>query len=325
MAPPPLKAVPSSLSATAKPSVPIHPLEGVVVDGMPGWSLHSVCLQEEGLGEKDVVEIRLGSPSPPLMLRGDLPGDQSRPRFIIIQSSNDEYYEEEEEEEEEDWDGRSMHCSANLDAPSRDERAGLPTSSSNKDQAGVGGDRYLGITEEEREWRAKEAREKVAHEVRVTTAERCLHPQPKPIAQYSGPMTVVRLDRMAALMKLQTRKDVEEEEEEEEENPEKEGDIVQPLKEYAGLADWAQVLPREQCLFMEAEVVTPKRREGKETVREHCLRGEETVAQVAAPRWGERRCVTTPPGPVARRRSDELSMPLRFARVRAFDESLWIR
>ncbi|KAK8088132.1 hypothetical protein PG997_003093 [Apiospora hydei] len=256
------------------------------------------------------------------MLRGGLSGDQSRPRFIIIGSSNDEYYdEEEEEEEEEEWGDGNMHYSANLDAPSRNERSGLPTSPSNNDQAGVGGDQYLGITEEERKWRAKEAKEKAAHEVRVAIAEQCLHPQPRPVAQYSGPMTVVRLDRMAALVSPQMGKDVEEEKE----NPEEEEeDIVQPLKAYTGLADWAQVLPREQCLLMEGEVATQKRRERKEEMARFRLR-EETSARAAAPRSDERRCVTTPPGPLTRRRSDELFMPLRFARVRAFDESLWIR
>ncbi|KAK8055373.1 hypothetical protein PG993_000600 [Apiospora rasikravindrae] len=306
MASPPLKTMPSS----AEPSVRIHPLEGVVVDGMAGRSLHSVCLQQEDLGEEDVVEIRLGLPSPPMVLRGGGSGDQTRPRFVI-RSSDDE------DDEEEERDDSDMRHPANLDAPPGDERLGPPLSSSSDGQAGVSGDQYVDSTEQELGWRAKVAKEKVAHEVRVAIAEQCLlHPQPKPIAQYNGPMTVVRLDHMAASINLQGGEDPVEWEE-------TQNAVVQPLKAYAGLADWAQVSPREQCLLMEAEVAAQKRREGKETVRLG-LRGEETAAQAAA-RRGEREPVTTPPRSSPRRRSDELFMPLRYARVRPSDETMWIR
>ncbi|KAK8050480.1 hypothetical protein PG994_012210 [Apiospora phragmitis] len=182
-------------------------------DGTAGLSLYSAFLQDEDLQEEDVVEIHLGLLSPPLTPLGGVSGDQTRPLFII-RSSDDE-----------DDDDEMCHPLP-LSVPPRDNSPGPLMASSNggKDGGGGGGgeeeDEEGGedITEEERGWRLKEAQEKAAHGVRVATAGQCLHPRPRPISRRSGPMTVLGLDRMAALANLQ-----EEEVEEEEESAEERG------------------------------------------------------------------------------------------------------
>lgn len=233
-APRPLDGVSGSQSGSSGrlPSL-IYPLEGVLVEGTPDLYPPSVLIDEEADAHELVVaeihpEMLSSSSMPPTRPLNRGPGDQTRPRIIVMSDdSNDEE-------------------SCCLDSPSAtpgNNMYGSGTTSAYDDQGGDDG------REEERTLSLSETRERAEHDVRVAIADRCFHPRPTPIARYSGPMTVVRLDRMAALSDFQMAEEGKKDDEGE--------DIVQPLAAYAGMVDWAQAIQREPCSPREAEDAPP--------------------------------------------------------------------
>ncbi|KAK7908475.1 hypothetical protein PG985_015778 [Apiospora marii] len=248
----------------------IYPLQGVVVEGTPDLYLRSFMIHEEADAHEEVVaEIHpemLSSPSsaPPTTSLDGASGDQTGPGFIVMSDDDDD---------------EVSCCPGFPNAPPRHDIFGPGMASAHDDQGDGdrGGDEEeeegeVG-TEEVRKWRSSERRKKAARNARVAVADQLFHPRPTPIARYSGPMTVVRLDRMAALSDSQMEEENQGQSEVEvKEEKEDDEDIVQLLTAYAGTVDWAQAIPREQCSPREAEDVPPSRPRAAETTASH-LRG----------------------------------------------------
>ncbi|KAK8081646.1 hypothetical protein PG996_000427 [Apiospora saccharicola] len=344
----------------------IYPLDGVVVEGTPDLCLRSVLADEEA-DDHEMVAAQIYpemmsslSSAPPTVPLDRVPGDQTRPMFTIRSDDSDD----------DNSSGTSTSSTQNSqgDYDGGDDDDDEDEEEEEKEEVG---------TEEERRWRLSERKEKAAHAARVAVADQCFHPRPRPITRYSGPMTVVHLDRMAALTDFRMEEDEEEasadeagpvvevsagpeatelgeeeeknregglerrgarrrrnclvsppsipievilqprcsfhelfsrplsangdekqgemnEEEEEEENEE---DIVQPLRAYADVVDWAQVIPNEA--------------EEAPTTTSHLRGGEGEEVQRAARGGGRRRNLVPPPGPlVGRRPSEELFITL---------------
>ncbi|KAK8139065.1 hypothetical protein PG984_002445 [Apiospora sp. TS-2023a] len=163
-------------------------LRGVVVEGTPDFYLRSVLADEEAYEHEMVVAethpemLPSLLSAPPTVPLDKVPGDQTRPMFTVASDDSDD-----------------NNSSGTLTPSILDDQNGDGGEDDDEDEeeAEVG-------TEEERRWRLSERREKAAHAARVAVADQCFHPRPRPITRYSGPMTVVHLDRMAALMDFQT-------------------------------------------------------------------------------------------------------------------------
>ncbi|KAK8021363.1 hypothetical protein PG990_006501 [Apiospora arundinis] len=232
--------------------------------------------EEDGEDQDNVVEIKLDSfqalrpPKPPK--KQDDSGDRTRPWFLIRSGDDDERGE--------------LFVS-------------VPSTPNDQGSGGSGGgaeEKGEEYPEWEREWRLYERKERAARDARVAVSGRCFQPTPMPITQYSGPMGVILLDRLAALTNLRREEDEGDGKGEEGEEESTEEDVVQPLSEYE---HW--VWGTQQSPLMEAEVgaQTRQQQEHEEVDLEEEEATEYQFHRVATGEYtafrGHERSLTTPP------------------------------
>ncbi|KAK6841497.1 hypothetical protein PG995_000587 [Apiospora arundinis] len=259
--------------------------------------LHSSFVHEEdGEDQDNVVEIKLDSfqalrpPKPPK--KQDDSGDRTRPWFLIRSGDDDERGEVR----------RLQVPPPQLRIPRRESHelfVSVPSTPNDQGSGGSGGgaeEKGEEYPEWEREWRLYERKERAARDARVAVSGRCFQPTPMPITQYSGPMGVILLDRLAALTNLRREEDEGDGKGEEGEEESTEEDVVQPLSEYE---HW--VWGTQQSPLMEAEVgaQTRQQQEHEEVDLEEEEATEYQFHRVATGEYtafrGHERSLTTPP------------------------------
>ncbi|KAK8126816.1 uncharacterized protein PG998_002575 [Apiospora kogelbergensis] len=211
----------------ARPSLHLHPALEDTLDGVVAEPTR-LCLHPALLPQRDDVPHRRVEPAEPPVVIHCLEGVVIDEDITDSLSVHSHFLPREEEQEEDDvveihpWSSSPVLL--------------IPHSDISSDQT-----RPSFVIGSERDCRLREKKDMEARDARVAVSGQCFQPVPSPIARCSGPMTVIRVDRLAALTNFQAEEEEEEEKGDRNSEHEKEEDTIQPLSEYAGVAGWVGV------------------------------------------------------------------------------------